>query len=64
MAIERDILIQSPSTRAMVNHDISNRVASERIVNDVTHNLCFMLNLLENVFSPLVYHESEYFKIG
>ena len=39
-------------------------VQAERIVNDVTHNLCFMLNLLENVFFPLVYHESGYFKIG
>ena len=39
MAIERNVLIQSPSTRAMVNHDISNRVASERIVT--MPYLCF-----------------------
>ena len=34
MAIERNVLIQSPSTTAMVNHDISNRIPSYCIITE------------------------------
>ena len=31
VAIERDVLVQSPLTRAVVNHDVTDRIASERV---------------------------------
>ena len=31
MAIERDVLVQAPLARAVVNHNVTDRIASERV---------------------------------